>query len=1028
RYIWGAEPIQNSFTRLDGPGIIVEVVKTGKTQNIGDVRENPLYIAGFSGEVILSELAVPVMISGKAIGVLNLESDALDAYSENDQRLVETLASHVASAFSKIKYNERMNELYEFSIELGTTESVNEVVATSLRIMREVFGFQFSSFQLLDEDGLVSVGTTDNSNLGVVFPLSGKGITTRAARDKRTMLVGDVSLDPDYIKWSMDSRSELAVPIMREDRVLGVLNVESLTFEAFSDDDARLLELLAQNVEAALYRVRSVADRKQVTDALLLSEERLSGFMESATESFILLDSELNILDANPTWLKLTGFSQTVIGKNLQNVLPANDIMSSRYSAYKRVIETGQPIEFNQTVSPSNENVFYDVKAFKVDDGVGVIVTDVTEQTIAKQMLEASESRFRGLFENLIVGYGHQQMVYDEQGKPVDYIFLAGNEAFEQFTGLVLDDIIGKRVTEVLPGIENDPANWIGIYGKIASEGGSTFFEQFVESLGMWYKIQVYSTEKGYFTTIFENITDRKRTEQELEALARFPGENTNPVLRINNEGTILYANRTATQELTGWAPKIGDEVSGEGLSIVTSTLSSGEKSVYERVYGDRVFSFILAPIVESGYVNVYGRDVTEELRLETRIKTIQTHANELSNTSNTIEIAQKSLNIIKTSLGFNYSSFQIVEGDELVTLEYFDDTYPEGGNRSEFLRLPISGKGITTKVVRERKTILINDLSEDPDFIKGSMDSSLSELAVPIISEGTVIGVLNIESPELGGFNEADARVLEVLSQNVGSALFRIQAVEDRLELERQLISEQIRVEQEHELGELKDQFIATATHELRTPVTSILGYIELIMEDPNRIISDPVRKDLNVVLRNSHRLVSFVNDLLDVQRITAGKLEAKLEPADLVSALDQVVGEMSHLFSEKDQVLRVEAPERVVMSVDEPRVSQLFINLLRNANKFTPKGGQVTVSVEPEENHVRVSVKDSGVGLSVEDIGKLFVPFPSINRELGGTSTGLGLAICKGIVDMHGGEIWAESEGHGKGSTFTFTLPIEK
>jgi signal transduction histidine kinase len=178
-------------------------------------------------------------------------------------------------------------------------------------------------------------------------------------------------------------------------------------------------------------------------------------------------------------------------------------------------------------------------------------------------------------------------------------------------------------------------------------------------------------------------------------------------------------------------------------------------------------------------------------------------------------------------------------------------------------------------------------------------------------------------------------------------------------------------------------------------------------------------------VVLRNSHRLVSFINDLLDVQRITAGKLVAQLEPVDIVKTLGEVVGEMSHLFSVKDQVLVVEAPETVVVSVDEPRIGQLFINLLRNANKFTPEGGKVTVSVEPGENHVRVSVKDSGVGLSEEDIGKLFMPFPLINRELGVSSTGLGLAICKGIVELHNGEIWAESEGHGKGSTFIVKIP---
>ncbi len=216
------------------------------------------------------------------------------------------------------------------------------------------------------------------------------------------------------------------------------------------------------------------------------------------------------------------------------------------------------------------------------------------------------------------------------------------------------------------------------------------------------------------------------------------------------------------------------------------------------------------------------------------------------------------------------------------------------------------------------------------------------------------------------------------------------------------------------------------TATHELRTPVTSILGYLELILSDPIREIPADIRQDLKVVIRNANRLATFTNDLLDVQRLTSGKFDIKLKPVDLVNTINETLGELSHMFNEKQQVVDLVSPKELIVDVDELRISQLFINLLRNANKYTPEKGNITVTVEPSYDHVLISVKDTGVGLSEEDMGKLFAPFPEIRPRLGVTSTGLGLAICKGIIDLHHGEIWVESDGPDKGSTFHVKLPL--
>jgi signal transduction histidine kinase len=330
----------------------------------------------------------------------------------------------------------------------------------------------------------------------------------------------------------------------------------------------------------------------------------------------------------------------------------------------------------------------------------------------------------------------------------------------------------------------------------------------------------------------------------------------------------------------------------------------------------------------------------------------------------------------------------------------------------------------VITRAVKTGEIQDVPDTSLDPDFVCTVFDDDgepvlKSEYTIPIIQSGKVVAILNAESEKLNAFSEQDKKLLETLASNISAALMRLKVTEE-------LVLERVRVEQAHELDRMKNQFISTATHELRTPVTSIIGFLELVLDYSSEELPDTVRNDLNVVFRNAMRLVHMTNDLLDVQRINSGRFEVTLNQIDLRKTLVDVLEELSPLFTEKQQTLLVDSPNEIVVNVDETRISQLFINLIRNANKFTPEKGTIEITVKPIDSYVQFTVKDSGIGLSEEDISKLFKPFPSIQHEINVSSTGLGLAICKGIVDLHNGEIWAESEGKGMGSTFSAKIPI--
>mgnify|MGYP002725558435 CR=1 FL=1 len=414
-----------------------------------------------------------------------------------------------------------------------------------------------------------------------------------------------------------------------------------------------------------------------------------------------------------------------------------------------------------------------------------------------------------------------------------------------------------------------------------------------------------------------------------------------------------------------------------------------------------------------------FTRDITEKNNYNRSLSALHEHALRLSLADTIHDVAATSLNIINEIIGCEYSTFVVREDDILRPILAI-------GRPVLDVSIAINGRGISAKATRENRTIYAKDVREDPDYIKSSMES-LSELAVPIAIGGRVVAVIILEGMTVDYFKMREVSLAEILSQHISSTFERIENEGERELLYQQVIEERIKTEQEQELGRLKNQFISTATHELRTPVTSILGYLELVLSDTNIDISEEVREDLNVVLRNANRLVTLTNDLLDVQRISSGRFEVQLGRVDIVQTLGEVVEELSPMFAEKQQVVQVKAPAEMIVDADEIRISQLFINLLRNSNKFTPDEGNVTISIEPDEGHVLIKVKDTGIGLSEDDIEKLFEPFPGISHGLAVSSTGLGLAICKGIVEVHNGDIWAESGGPGEGSTFSVRIPLE-
>lgn len=228
-----------------------------------------------------------------------------------------------------------------------------------------------------------------------------------------------------------------------------------------------------------------------------------------------------------------------------------------------------------------------------------------------------------------------------------------------------------------------------------------------------------------------------------------------------------------------------------------------------------------------------------------------------------------------------------------------------------------------------------------------------------------------------------------------------------------------------------MKDQFISAVTHELRTPLISIKGYVDYVLAEDQNVPVENVRPSIEIVKRNADRLLALTNDLLDVQRMESGKLQLKLQDFDVRDLLRKCVDEIHPFLDQKHQHLDLQIPNGPLkVQADPLRLDQVIMNLLNNATKFTGEGGDITIGVKEVKStgDLEISVTDTGIGISPQDLTRVFEPFATIDKSTYYKGTGLGLSLTKIWVEAHGGSISASSPGRNQGATFTFTLPRKR
>ncbi len=301
------------------------------------------------------------------------------------------------------------------------------------------------------------------------------------------------------------------------------------------------------------------------------------------------------------------------------------------------------------------------------------------------------------------------------------------------------------------------------------------------------------------------------------------------------------------------------------------------------------------------------------------------------------------------------------------------------------------------------------------------------SMIALPILASGRVVGAALYGIPRTPDTVSAEEMSRLGLVTNLLAIAYRMQDTQvslTRITQEVYKMNAQL-----HQLDKLKDDFVSIASHELRTPMTAIRSYVWMAINRSDIPLSEKLKRYLERTLISTERLINLVNDMLNISRIESGRVEIKPQPFSIGTLLNDVIFEVD--AKAKERGVQVIAPQSQIPNVfaDADKVHQVLLNLVGNSLKFTPAGGRIDILTFSDGKSVEISVKDNGVGIGKDDLYKLFTKFGRLDNSYVAAATsggtGLGLYICKSLVELMGGKIKVASEGLGKGSTFTFTLP---
>lgn len=540
------------------------------------------------------------------------------------------------------------------------------------------------------------------------------------------------------------------------------------------------------------------------------------------------------------------------------------------------------------------------------------------------------------------------------------------------------------------------------------------------------------------FTAYLRDITDQKREESARRRLAAIVESSEDAIIGKNLEGIITNWNQAA-ERLFGYT---AEEILGRPVTtLIPSDLQKEEPTIIARVRrGERIehyetirqrkdgtlfnISLTVSPIKDDDG-NVIGaskivRDISDRVRAEKRMAAQYRVANLLAGSWSFPKVGPQVIQTIAESGNWIFGSIWLCDQDPNEGLRCETTWHAPGVRLEKFAEASHAmvlkrNVGLPGRVMASEKPVWISDVRRDKNFPRAPAAATAGlhgAFGIPLWANDEVQGVLELFSAEPGHPDENLLKLVEALGSQIGIFIYRRKI---EAELQRQK-------EAAESANAAKDRFLATLSHELRTPLTPVLMWAGGMAGQTG--VPPEIQEGLQMVCRNVELEARLIDDLLDLTKITRGKLQLHLRKSDAHDLLGHAMEIVRDEIASRELKLcvQLQASDHYVLA-DATRLQQVFWNVLRNASKFTPPRGEVTVrTFNPKPQALMIEISDTGIGIDPESLERVFDAFEQAGPHREGL--GLGLAISRAIVEMHRGSIRAFSEGRGKGAKFIIDL----